>query len=236
MKPVPRVAKILLAVAVAGAACWLINSNPPDPNQGPDPSPPTSVPALEISLRQNTVNPYRWLELAEGYEQAGDSGKARVCFHRAEELGTNIAPVWIRSAGFHFRLGESEAGLRAGVRAQTISDGADEFLFQYYDRFVPDTPLVIRSLAAGKRTLLAYMRHLMANRRADDAETVWQELKRRGFADRELAIAYVEFLLVERRYEAAESELGEGRSVLSPVFHAAHAVITQLRLIDESNG
>ncbi len=34
-----------------------------------------------------------------------------------------------------------------------------------------------------------------------------------------------------RRYEAAEKELGEGRSVLSPVFHAAHAVITQLRLI-----
>lgn len=36
-------------------------------------------------------------------------------------------------------------------------------------------------------------------------------------------------------YEAAEVELGEGRSVLSPVFHAAHRVITQLRLIHEDN-
>jgi hypothetical protein len=38
----------------------------------------------------------------------------------------------------------------------------------------------------------------------------------------------------QRRYEAAEEELGEGRNALSPVFHAAHGVITQLRLIDKT--
>lgn len=38
----------------------------------------------------------------------------------------------------------------------------------------------------------------------------------------------------QRTFEAAEVELGEGRSVMSPVFYAAHAVITQLRLIDEA--
>ena len=37
----------------------------------------------------------------------------------------------------------------------------------------------------------------------------------------------------QRLFEAPEDDLGEGRSALSPVFHAAHAVITQLRLIDE---
>lgn len=36
-------------------------------------------------------------------------------------------------------------------------------------------------------------------------------------------------------FESAENELGEGRSPLSPVFLSAHAVITQLRLIDEAN-
>jgi hypothetical protein len=35
-----------------------------------------------------------------------------------------------------------------------------------------------------------------------------------------------------RAYEAAEDDLGNGRDPLSPVFHAAHRVITQLRLID----
>jgi hypothetical protein len=39
----------------------------------------------------------------------------------------------------------------------------------------------------------------------------------------------------QRNYEAADNDLGEGRSPLSPVFHAAHGVITQLRLIDEAN-
>jgi hypothetical protein len=38
----------------------------------------------------------------------------------------------------------------------------------------------------------------------------------------------------QRTYEASENELGGDRSTMSPVFHAAHAVITQLRLIDEA--
>jgi hypothetical protein len=38
----------------------------------------------------------------------------------------------------------------------------------------------------------------------------------------------------QREFESAENEIGEGRSPLSPVFHAAHDVITQLRLIDEA--
>lgn len=37
-----------------------------------------------------------------------------------------------------------------------------------------------------------------------------------------------------RVFEAAEDELGNGLSPMSPVFHAAHGVITQLRLIDEA--
>ena len=34
--------------------------------------------------------------------------------------------------------------------------------------------------------------------------------------------------------EAAEDDLGHGRHSLSPVFHAGHQVITQLRIIDEA--
>lgn len=36
--------------------------------------------------------------------------------------------------------------------------------------------------------------------------------------------------------EADENDLGHGRHPLSPVFHAAHDVITELRLIDEARG
>lgn len=38
-----------------------------------------------------------------------------------------------------------------------------------------------------------------------------------------------------RAYEADEDDLGYERDALSPVFHAAHDVITQLRLIDEQS-
>lgn len=38
-----------------------------------------------------------------------------------------------------------------------------------------------------------------------------------------------------RAYEADEDDLGDERDALSPVFHAAHDVITQLRLIDEQH-
>ena len=34
-------------------------------------------------------------------------------------------------------------------------------------------------------------------------------------------------------YEAAEDNLGGGRGSMSPIFHSAHDVITQLRLLDE---
>lgn len=39
----------------------------------------------------------------------------------------------------------------------------------------------------------------------------------------------------QRIFEADENELGQGRSELSEVFLAAHAVISQLRLIEESD-
>ncbi len=38
----------------------------------------------------------------------------------------------------------------------------------------------------------------------------------------------------QRRFEELEVELGGGRSPMSPVFYAAHGVITELRLIDEA--
>jgi hypothetical protein len=38
----------------------------------------------------------------------------------------------------------------------------------------------------------------------------------------------------QRSFEAAEDDLGNGRSPLSGVFHVAHTVISELRIIDEA--
>jgi hypothetical protein len=195
-------------VAVGGFAAWLLISQAPKAAQAPDAAQPTDVQSLQKALVENAVSPYRWLELAEGYEQAEDLADARTCFRHAEDLAPNLPPVWIRAAAFHFRQGEKEQGLLAGAHAQSISDTSDAFLFQYYDRLVRDNALVVRTLSTDKRTLTAWFRYAMAKRRPDDAALVWRELDRQRFIGRDLKIDYVGFLLDQHRYETARSVWG----------------------------
>jgi hypothetical protein len=198
-----RLAGLLLAVAVAATAIYRWRA--PEAMQSVNLEPPASIGALEQAVRDDAISPYRWLELAEGYEDAGYVGKARQSLQRAEELAPNLPPVWIRAAGFHFRRGEREKALAAGARAQAIAADADEFLFQSYDRFVRDTPMVIRALTADRRSLIAWFHHLINGSKPDDAARVWTELVRQSAANRELAIPYIRFLLAQHRYQAAES-------------------------------
>jgi tetratricopeptide (TPR) repeat protein len=199
-----RIARIVLAVGVASAAGWLLATGAPEALQRPNPSPAATVPELEGALRESTISPFRWLELAEGYEEAGDLKKARLCFERAEVLGPNIPPVWIRAAAFYFRQGERDQGLQRGVRAQAVTDTADAFLFQYYDRFVQDTPMVIRTIGGDRRSLEAYLKHLMARSAPDDAALAWEKLHQVGSIDRSLTVSYVEFLMDQGRHAAAQ--------------------------------
>jgi tetratricopeptide (TPR) repeat protein len=192
-----------LSLATGALAAWLIAHDAPPAFQELNPAPSMEIRSLQTALRGAAISPYRWVELAEGYEQNGDAEKARLSFRRAEELAPNLPPVWIRAAAFHFRLGESEEGLRAGARAQAISGASDAFLFQYYERYVADAPLVTGALAADRRSLSAWFRRLQAGGDAEDAATAWGELERRNFTDVPLAASYVAFLLDRRRYEAA---------------------------------
>lgn len=198
-----RLAPLLLSVATGGLATWLMVCDAPAALQEPDPAPPLEVRGLEGALRSNAVSPYRWVELAEGYDRNGEGEKARFSFHCAMDLAPNLPAVWIRAAAFHFRLGESEEGLSAGAHAQSISGAADAFLFQYYDRYVADATLVTRALAGDGRSLSAWFPRLQARRDSKDAALAWAELDRRKFTDVPLAASYVAFLLDQRRYEEA---------------------------------
>jgi hypothetical protein len=198
-----RLAGLLLAVAVAGTAIYRWHA--PEAMQSVNLEPPASISALEQAVRDDPISPYRWLELAEGYEDGGQLDKARQSLARAEELAPNLPLVWIRASGFHFRQGERDEALTAGARAQATAPDADDFLFQSYDRFVRDTPLVIRALAADRRSLIAWLHHLINASKPDDAALVWTELVRQSATDRDLAIPYIRFLLAQHRYKAAES-------------------------------
>jgi tetratricopeptide (TPR) repeat protein len=203
VNPWLRLAPLLLSLATGALAAWLMVCDAPAAFQEPDPAPPFEIRGLEASLRGNAVSPYRWVELAEGYERNGEGEKARFAFHRAMGLAPNLPPVWIRAAAFHFRLGESQEGLHAGAHAQSISGTSDDFLFQYYERYVADAPLVTRALAADRRSLSAWFLRLQARRDSKDASLAWAEMDRRKFTDVPLAASYVAFLLDQRRYEEA---------------------------------
>ena len=198
-------AKILLALAVAVLAAVLLLQDSPRAVQGVNLSPPDSVASLEAALRANTISPYRWLELAEGYEQAGNLTKAELCMQQALKLGPDLPPVWIRAAAFDFRRGRTEDALRLGIRAQDISPDADDFLFQYYDGFVHDTPLVIRLLDQNRRAVGSYLRYMMARKRPAEATLVYERLSAFGAVDRKTVIAYTTFLLDQREFTPARN-------------------------------
>ena len=175
--------------------CTASGDSPPEALQGVNPTPPASLPELEKALRDNPASAYRWIEAAEGYDQAGDTTKALFCLHRAEELGPNLPPVWIRASAFYFRPGESGQALEMGARAQAISGDADLFLFQYYDRFVRSTPKVLAALADNPRASVAYFRHFLPKGSPEDAGLAWQQVERLGLADRSIRKEYVDYLL-----------------------------------------
>jgi tetratricopeptide (TPR) repeat protein len=203
VNPWLRLAPLLLSLVTGSLAAWLIVRDAPAAFQEPNPAPPFEIQKLQTALGANAVSPYRWVELAEGYDRNGEGEKARFSFNRALALAPNLPPVWIRAAAFHFRLGESEQGLRAGAHAQSISGTSGDFLFQYYERYVADAPLVTRALAADRRSLSAWFQRLQARRDSKDAALAWAELDRRKFTDVPLAASYVASLLDQRRYEEA---------------------------------
>jgi tetratricopeptide (TPR) repeat protein len=197
--------KLAMAVAVVVIGVRLLVTRPPEAVQGVNPSPPATLQGLEDALRANPISPYRWIEAAEGYDLAGDSAKALFCLHRAEQLGPNLPPIWIRAAAFYFRLGDAGQGLKMGARAQAITPDADEFLFQYYDRFAPDTGTVLEALAGDSRASLAYFRHLLAKGTPEDVDLAWAQLEKLGAANLAQRVRYVDFLLARRRFEAAQT-------------------------------
>lgn len=200
-----RVVKIALALTVVIAGVRLLRTGAPEAQQGVNPSPPSSLAELEKALRDNPASAYRWIEAAEGYDQAGDSTKALFCLHRAEQLGPNLPPVWIRASAFYFRTGESGQALRMGAKAQAISGEADAFLFQYYDRFVRSTPKVLNALADNPRASVAYFRHLLPKGSPEDAGLAWAQVEKYELADSRLREEYVNFLLDRRRFESAQT-------------------------------
>ena len=106
-------------------------------------------------MARNPASPYRWCDLGEAHLEAGEVQSARYCFSRAYEFGPHIAPILMRIANFHFRLGETRPAVEAMAKILTQIADYDEVIFSYYDRMGAKTADILNyGLPAQRRPAL----------------------------------------------------------------------------------
>jgi hypothetical protein len=184
-----RVVQAVLSVLLAAGALALValprSESPPD-----------------LALRRDPANAYRWADLAEAYQAAGDIPRARLCFQRALQLGPYILPVWIRDANFLFQLGDSASALHASARVLATVPDYDAILFSYFDRLA-DPDQVLAAIGSDRRATVSYLRHFIDSGNQSAAAVVWTSAVRRNYVDDPLASSYLDFLLRGHFYDEA---------------------------------
>jgi tetratricopeptide (TPR) repeat protein len=101
------------------------------------------------ALTADPLSPYRWCDLAEAWIEASQTGEARSCMRRAQELGPNIPQVWVRAANSYFRLDDPAEALRAAAAVLRMTPAYDAILFRYFGQFIP---IPVRSSPAWPET------------------------------------------------------------------------------------
>ena len=147
-------------------------------------------------LQRDPQNPYHWAELGEAFLEAGQDENARYCFDQVPALAPNSANLLLRAANFHFQIGESKEALPITARILTLIPDYDSVIFSEYTRLVAQVEDVLRyGLPEDRRAVESWLRYLIQDGRLEDAQSTWEWLARRGYADDALAGEYVEFLI-----------------------------------------
>ena len=193
MRPARSILGLLLALGSAAALLWLDHPA----------ATPNAVASCKRALRQDPATPYRWADLAEALFAAGDTPGARLCFARARQLGPHIPPIWVRDANFHIQLGEPAAALASSARVLEIVPDYDAVLFTSFDRLTSDPNQVLAQIGSNKRATISWFRHLINVDSVSAAESTWQYLLKKDFANDELAADYISFLLRSHLYNDA---------------------------------
>jgi hypothetical protein len=163
-----------------------------------------AVSAFSALLRQNPASPYRWCDLGEAVLESGEVGRARYCFSRAYEFGPHVAPVLMRIANFHFRLGEQSQALEGMAKVLAEVSDYDGIIFSYYDRTGAGIGEVLdHGLPLERRAAQSYFRHVLQPERLSDADTTWRWIASHSFADQRLTCDYADFLLNNHASEKA---------------------------------
>ncbi len=155
-----------------------------------------AITAFKAVLQRDPQNPYRWADLGEAYADAGQKENARYCFDQVPALAPNSADLLLRSANFHFLIGETTKALPITARILTLTPDYDEVIFSEYTRLVDQVEDVLRSgLPEDRRAAESWLRFLLQGGRVDDAQPIWEWAVERGYVDDPLAGEYAEFLI-----------------------------------------
>jgi hypothetical protein len=157
-------------------------------------------------LQRDPQNPYHWADLGEAFLEAGQDENARYCFDQVSALAPHSAPFLLRAANFHFQIGESEEALPITARILALIPDYDSVIFSEYTRLVAQVNDVLRfGLPEDRRAVNSWLRYLIQDGRLEDAQSTWEWLARRGYADDSLAGEYVEFLIRQGHPDSAAS-------------------------------
>jgi O-antigen ligase len=155
-------------------------------------------------LSRSPAGPYRWQDMGESLLKMGRMAEARSCFSRALELGPRIPSVLIRTARFHFGLGENTEAIDLMARALAGSpDLGQRALTEYDQRNVAVEEVLRHGLPRDPVLWKLYLRWQIKHERISEAAMVWSAIVEREYADNQVANEYIEFLMRTVNPEAA---------------------------------
>ena len=199
----------LLALALAAGAAWGLSHL--DPSARPDQRARTAAPADALRLYADAVarepgNAYQWADLGDAYSNLDQVPNARACFLRAMVLSRDIPQIWLRDANFHFSLGEADAALQSAARVLEKVPDYDGILFSYFDRFDLGPARVLAAIGNSRRPSRSYLQFLLEHNQLEAASAAWRGLSDRGHLDDPLASSYMDALLRNQLYDAAQRD------------------------------
>ena len=156
-----------------------------------------------------TLSPYdyrMWLGLGRARDRAGDRAGAEAALRRAEQLAPNYSRIHWALGNMLVRDGRSDEGFGHIRRAaETDPTFAAPAVAAAWLAFDGDLPKVTAALGEGDNTRVELARSLVAQKRFDEALTVWNsvpaERRRANFAEQGKVL--VERALGEGRFRAA---------------------------------
>jgi O-antigen ligase len=157
------------------------------------------------AVRKDPAAPQRWSDLGQAFLNGGDREKAKYCFLRAVALGPNIPFVLVKTADFWFAVKDTTRALELLARVWALDPAyQDVVITAYQQRRLPIDQVLRYGLPPDAGVFKEYLHWLLIHTQADNAAKTWAWIMSHGYADDKMASEYVQSLLDDKKYEAAQ--------------------------------